>query len=350
MTTPPPGWYPSPDAAGMHRWWDGLQWTAHVRPTVSDAPAPAPHRTPEPAGALPAEYAAAFEATAALQQRGGFAGAIGGLGQQFLSTALAQAAPAQHPGGHRRPAAARRGRLRRNAPAVRVGAAQPYGPAGTAAVQPCGHPAVQPCGHSAVRPGRCPALRLRRHAALRRRGTDVRHPAQVQGAAEVFGGIVGDRRGGGVGNGLKLILIGLVFALTSVFVVPQIMSAHAGAGETTTSGTVVALHESTGNKGSRMCSPEATFAVGGATYSVQANYSSSELPVDRLVDHGHLPDGEPERRPHPDLRRVPAAARHLPGGRGRAARLRDPRARRRLVVDRVGPATAALVTAPRDGA
>ena len=42
VTTPPPGWYPSPDAAGMRRWWDGrTRWTAHVRPTVSGAPAPA---------------------------------------------------------------------------------------------------------------------------------------------------------------------------------------------------------------------------------------------------------------------------------------------------------------------
>ena len=103
-------------------------------------------------------------------------------------------------------------------------------------------------------------------------------PTQVQGAAEVFGGIVGDRRGGGIGNGLKLILIGLVFALSGLFVVPQIVSARVGAGETSTSGTVVALHESTGSKGSRLCSPEATFAVGGSTYSAQANYSSSSCP------------------------------------------------------------------------
>ena len=255
MSTPPAGWYPSPDAAGMHRWWDGQQWTGHVRPAVTDAPAPP--SPPESVGALPSEYAAAFEATSVLQQRGGFAGAIGGLGQQLLSTALAQAAPAQagpHAPGTFVP--------QPHAPADSAGTPQPYGSVGT---QPYGSGGVQPYGSGNAYPygGGTPAF-----------GS----PAQVQGAAEVVGGIVGDRRGGGMANGLKLILIGLIFALTGLFVVPQIMSARAGAGETSTSGTVVALHESTSDEGSRMCSPEATFGVAGATYSVQANFSSSSCP------------------------------------------------------------------------
>jgi hypothetical protein len=32
----PPGWYP--DAAGVTRWWDGHQWTAHTQPVVAQAP------------------------------------------------------------------------------------------------------------------------------------------------------------------------------------------------------------------------------------------------------------------------------------------------------------------------
>ena len=31
-TTPPPGWFPSPDAPGVVRWWDGQQWTDRVSP------------------------------------------------------------------------------------------------------------------------------------------------------------------------------------------------------------------------------------------------------------------------------------------------------------------------------
>ncbi|WP_157453961.1 DUF3592 domain-containing protein [Cellulomonas sp. Root485] len=225
MTTPPPGWYPSPDAAGMRRWWDGTRWTAHVRTAMSDAPAPVP------TVAMPSEYAAAFEATAVLQQRGGLAGAIGGLGQQFLSTALAQATPATHAGGGVVP--------------------QPH-----AAADPAG--TLQPYGSVVESPDGA--------------------PDQVQGMAEVFEGIAGGRRGAGVGNGLKLIVIGLVFALSGFFVVPQITSARAGAGETTISGTVVDLHESTDDEGSRLCSPEATFSVDGATYGAQAGYSSSSCP------------------------------------------------------------------------
>ncbi|MDQ0375580.1 hypothetical protein J2X26_003918 [Cellulomonas humilata] len=185
----------------MDRWWDGQQWTAHVRPTVSDAPAPAPQHVPEPAGGMPSEYAAAFEATAALQQR-----------------------------------------------------TLPYGQGG---VQPYGSGGTHPYGGGAPTFG---------------------SPTQIQGAAEVFGGIVGGRRSVGAGNGVKMIFIGLVFALSGLFVVPQIMSARAGAGETSTSGTVVELHESTGSKGSRLCSPEAAFTAGGATYRARAGYSSSSCP------------------------------------------------------------------------
>ena len=34
LTTPVPGWYPDPAAGAQPalRWWDGVQWTAHVRP------------------------------------------------------------------------------------------------------------------------------------------------------------------------------------------------------------------------------------------------------------------------------------------------------------------------------
>ncbi|MEZ0447582.1 DUF2510 domain-containing protein [Cellulomonas sp. ICMP 17802] len=40
MESPPPNWYPSPDADGWLRWWDGTRWTPNVQP------APAPGRVP----------------------------------------------------------------------------------------------------------------------------------------------------------------------------------------------------------------------------------------------------------------------------------------------------------------
>ena len=212
---------------------------------------------------MPSEYAAAYEATAALQQRGGFAGALGGLGQQYLSAALATSAqPAPGAPGTFVPqphAAADPAGTPQTYGSV---SAQPYGPAGT---QPYGQGGVQPYGSGGTHPygGGAPSF-----------GS----PTQVQGAAEVFGGIVGGRRSVGAGNGVKMIFIGLVFALSGLFVVPQIMAARAGAGETSTSGTVVELHESTGSKGSRLCSPEVTFTAGGATYRAQAGYSSSSCP------------------------------------------------------------------------
>jgi hypothetical protein len=40
VESPPPNWYPSPDADGMLRWWDGQRWTPNVQP------APAPGKVP----------------------------------------------------------------------------------------------------------------------------------------------------------------------------------------------------------------------------------------------------------------------------------------------------------------
>lgn len=36
----PPGWYGDPWGLATHRWWDGTQWTGHVAPALSAAPAP----------------------------------------------------------------------------------------------------------------------------------------------------------------------------------------------------------------------------------------------------------------------------------------------------------------------
>ena len=121
MTAPPPGWYPSPDTAGMHRWWDGQQWTDRVLPTVQTQSAAA-----------------------------GAAGTVGGSAY-----------------------------------------------------------------------------------ALRR----------------------------------LLVLLGVVLVLSSFDVVPRMMTARVGAGETMTYGTVVGVDRSRGSR-SFSCTPEATVTVGGTTYRV----------------------------------------------------------------------------------
>jgi Protein of unknown function (DUF2510) len=40
-TETPPGWHPDPaDPVSSMRWWDGTQWTAHVRPVAAPLPGP----------------------------------------------------------------------------------------------------------------------------------------------------------------------------------------------------------------------------------------------------------------------------------------------------------------------
>ncbi|WP_456846598.1 DUF2510 domain-containing protein [Cellulomonas sp. P5_C6] len=307
MTTAPPGWYPSPDASGADRWWDGAQWTGHVRPTVADAPAP------QAATPVVSQYAAAFEATNTVPQRGGIASAIGGLGQQYLPVAVATSpqpgstfvpqphAPTDSPpyGAAQQPdvseslrpaGAATPQPYGYTSPAPYVSPTpQPYGaaepqPYGYKAPQPYGTPGPQPYGTAAPQPYGTAAPQPYPPAGVQPYGAGgVSFGAfgspQAQGLADVVGGVVGNQRGGGVANGLKAIGIGLVFVLVSVFfLVPEIMSARAGAGEASTSGTVVDLHESRDTDGTRMCSPEVSFVVAGSSYRARAHYSSSSCP------------------------------------------------------------------------
>lgn len=50
--SPPAGWYPDPQAAGLVRWWDG-RWTEHVQPAPTSGPAPHKRTAPPPAVPTP---------------------------------------------------------------------------------------------------------------------------------------------------------------------------------------------------------------------------------------------------------------------------------------------------------
>ena len=58
VPSPPPGWYPDPADAQSLRWWDGVQWSAHVQDSRVPVP-PAQYVSQYPAQYSPAGYGAA---------------------------------------------------------------------------------------------------------------------------------------------------------------------------------------------------------------------------------------------------------------------------------------------------
>ena len=55
----PDGWYDDPATPNMQRWWDGSNWSEHVR--YSDRPHPHAASSPTPYAAAPTPYVAAVE-------------------------------------------------------------------------------------------------------------------------------------------------------------------------------------------------------------------------------------------------------------------------------------------------
>src|SRR5205807_284964 len=58
VTSPPPGWYPDPQAPALLRYWDGSQWTSYTQPAgmAPSDPRPAqPAPQPEVGGVTAAE-------------------------------------------------------------------------------------------------------------------------------------------------------------------------------------------------------------------------------------------------------------------------------------------------------
>ena len=66
MSSSPPGWHPDPNLPpGTLRWWDGTQWTEHIR---SAPPSPLPTQAPQPAASMVAAATAPTTVAAVPQQ------------------------------------------------------------------------------------------------------------------------------------------------------------------------------------------------------------------------------------------------------------------------------------------
>lgn len=58
MTNPPAGWYPNPYDRSTERYWDGQNWTDHLRPVAPPPPPPTwgAYGAPRPTGPKPDNY------------------------------------------------------------------------------------------------------------------------------------------------------------------------------------------------------------------------------------------------------------------------------------------------------
>ncbi|MDC7121975.1 DUF2510 domain-containing protein [Cellulomonas fimi] len=279
------GWYAVPAEPGTMRYWDGSAWTEHrqpLPPSADSVPIPAP----TPAATVPARPA---PATAPVFATGASVGTASAWTPTPPSTGLSStypgatvAVPQQgRPAGYVAPDPSTSG----GAPLTTLPPGF-NGPTGPVAVVP-----PQLAGVAAD----LWATASRYAASEQGRSTGT----AAVGGAMVADGIVGfGRNREGIGGAVKMMLFGLVFLAIGMLVVkPLVIDAGTvGAGEAKTAGTVTARNESRDDDGDRLCSPDATYTVGGTTYTASAGFRSSSCPsvggsIDVIYDVAHPADG-----------------------------------------------------------
>lgn len=236
MSTPPAAWYPSPDDDLLQRWWNGTAWTSMTRPDPETVAVPTQRTdTVQPYGSDEAsptdDREKAVAALDAMQQQGGLVGVFAAVAADLIES---QTPPPT-----------------------------PTGPG----VQPYGRPAFEnPFGTSAGDAASTGGLSWRvgpftggpdpddRHAGRRRRSKPMGPVGQL-----VFG--------------LVVLLIGLVVATS----ITSENLTHSD--ESTVSGTVVDHRTWVDDDGSSMCSPVASFSVGGSTYRAGTSISTQSCPA-----------------------------------------------------------------------
>jgi hypothetical protein len=218
----------------MQRWWDGAAWTAFTRPTPTAAPADVPtQRSTSPrTDAAPADPAdqleKADEALAALHQQGGLLGAFATVASQALHSQLPPTAPT--------------------------------GPG----LEPYGRPTFG--GPLAS-------------------GGDDRDRTSVSWSIGPFSGgsdpdrYDGRRRRGTTTGPVGELVFGLVFLLVGLLAATWMASDNSTHGdESTATGTVVDHEIRVDSDGDQMCSPIASFTVGGTTYTAGSHVSTNHCP------------------------------------------------------------------------
>jgi hypothetical protein len=237
-TAPPAGWFTSPDDDLQQRWWDGTAWTSFTRPV--DAPSGMPtQRTGSPLttdapGAVepPHTVEETAEALSTLQRQGGILGVFAGMASQALASQVPPTTSPAAPGT--------------NGPGV-----QPYGQAGLPDLFG---------GSSGGSTGSGPNVSWR--------------VGSVRGGDDRYDGYGWRRRrnAGPVGT----LLIGIVFLVAGSFFAVHMTSLNkVHAGESTATGSIVGHSTVVDNDGDTMCSPIASFTVGGETYEAGSNTSTN---------------------------------------------------------------------------
>jgi Protein of unknown function (DUF2510)/Protein of unknown function (DUF3592) len=240
MGTPPPaGWFTSPDGAGMQRWWDGAAWTSFTRPVEVPTPRPEPPVAAHGSTAhVPQNLEETADALAALQKQGGLIGAFAAMASEVVATQLPPAAPTT--------------------------------PRAPGEVQAYGRPAYQnPFDQQPTQQPTSGGVSW--HVGTRAGGSN---PDGF--VSEESGGFRRRRRPIRPVGRLFFGLILLVLGSLTAYLTTNENRTHAD--ESTVSGSVVE-HSTRVENGDSMCSPVASYTVGGTTYRASSSTWTRHCPA-----------------------------------------------------------------------